>query len=172
MLLVQAQTIPFVFQLLIIIAKNTVLANNLLSFSADKEDDAAVKLSWSTTGLQRRGRLSDTGKDLIMLNCSSIDSVAGINGTDLYSYDYKIANNASGKIYFRLKIINPSGEIKYSEIKSIDVTNTDDSVKAFIYPNPAVDYINVQLPKNDWDVKIYTALGILCYSNIILAILL
>ncbi len=152
--------------------ENTVLANNLVSFSADKESSAAVKLSWSTTGLQQGvGYQIQAGSNNTEL--FSIDSVAGINGTDQYSYDYKIANNASGKIYFRLKIINPSGEIKYSEIKSIDLTNNDDSVKAFIYPNPAINYINIQLPKNDWDVKIYTTLGILAqqyhFSNTSLA---
>ena len=152
--------------------EETVLANNLVSFSADKENNAVVKLSWSTTGLQQGvGYQIQAGSNNTEL--FSIDSVAGINGTDLYSYDYKIANNASGKIYFRLKIVNPSGEIKYSEIKTIDVINIGDSVKAFIYPNPAVNYINVQLPKNDWDVKIYSALGILVqqyhFSNISLA---
>jgi len=143
---------------------NTILPNDIVSFFADKENNETINLSWSTTGSQQ-GVNYEIQKGFNSTQLSSIDSVAGINNSNQYSYNYKIDENPTGKIYFRLKFTNASGEIKYSEIKAVDISDIEGSIKAFVYPNPVDDYINVHLSKNDWDIKVFSDLGTLVQQN-------
>jgi len=110
---------------------NTILANDLLSFSAKKENTETIKLSWSTNNF-----FSDRNYEIqASIDSSQFSSVASIPEDitkKTYQYDYKIAPGKKGKIFFRLKIITTSGSTKYSEIKMIDIDEETLSKELFV----------------------------------------
>ncbi|HLK30402.1 MAG TPA: T9SS type A sorting domain-containing protein [Puia sp.] len=137
---------------------NSILPDNNLSFSANRENKEKIQLNWSTKDSQN-AVVYEIQKGITNTHFSSIGSVLGDNNTDKYLYHYLIGPNDNGKLYFRLKIIYPSGAVKYSEVKMVDISDDADLRNAFVYPNPSHDYINVSLAKDNWDITIYSALG-------------
>ena len=73
------------------------------------------------------------------------------NGTQDYSFNDNIANERGNNIFYRLKKINKDGTSSYSEVYSIHVPfNNIFSV----YPNPAKNYVTVQLMQNNVSAQI------------------
>src|SRR5579862_9897937 len=85
-----------------------------------------------------------------------VDSVIS-DGSNNYLYSYKIGATEQGKLYFRIKIIEPAGAVKYSEIKEVNLDNDNMISNAFIYPNPSQNFININLEKSDWEIGIFSA---------------
>lgn len=82
------------------------------------------------------------------------------NGSDYASIAVVAAGNASaykhidlqpiaGINYYRIKIIYNSGVIKYSEVR---VLNFNGKADITVFPNPATDLVNIQLP-DSWQGK-------------------
>ena len=85
------------------------------------------------------------------------------DGSGTYVYGYPITEGTKGILYFRLKEIGSDGNIKYSEIRSIDIEN---GTGVYVYPNPAADFINVVLgTTSNWDVAIFASDGRLIQNN-------
>ncbi len=89
------------------------------------------------------------------------------------NYSYLVIDNMlpdkSGKIYYRLKIIDKSGNIKYTEIVYVNLKNTG---KLLITPNPFKEFINLQFSaskKETINVGIYNAVGQMVYCKKLLA---
>ncbi len=136
---------------------NAILANNIISFSAEKENTDLVKLLWSTNQAESGNEyeIQVGGNGTQFFTIASLPSELNDNS---YTYYYKISNNERGKLYFRLKVISQSGSITYSEIKTVDLNNTNNA-QAFVYPNPSKDYINLAIENGAWDVTIFSAIG-------------
>lgn len=61
---------------------------------------------------------------------------------------YSVTHNAGqGKAYYRLKLVDIDGKIEYSRIIALDVNCSKGSV--LVYPNPARDFINVNVTGAD-----------------------
>ena len=145
---------------------SSILANDLTSFTANKQNDGKVKLNWSSTGSQV-GRIYEVQACTDSSHFASIGSVAGENNQSDYQYYYNIPTGASGKIYFRLKAIDVSGKFQYSDIRWVDLSPANNT-SAYIFPNPSDSYINLVLndPSNaDWETNIYAADGALIQKN-------
>lgn len=76
------------------------------------------------------------------------EEIGWVNGngttTDQKSYLFEDTNALEGNNYYRLKQIDYDGNFEYSEIISvISVVETND-IQITIYPNPSVDYVQIQ----------------------------
>jgi type IX secretion system substrate protein len=146
---------------------NAILANDLILFSAIKENSKTIKLLWSMANPQP-GRNYEIQQGDDSSHFADIALIAD-TGNISYEYDYSVSGHEKGDIYFRLKIISSSGQVKYSEIKMISFTDAGDSKGMFIYPNPCDAYINIVFDKpdnnKDWDIFIYSSNGCLIQKN-------
>jgi len=68
--------------------------------------------------------------------------LAPVNSTENVAYNYWDKKPLSGKNYYRLKMVNLDGKSEYSEIRMVNFSS-DNAVS--LYPNPAKDYITVDL---------------------------
>ncbi|KAA5532104.1 T9SS type A sorting domain-containing protein [Taibaiella lutea] len=68
--------------------------------------------------------------------------VAPANSNENVAYNYWDKKPLAGKNYYRLKMVNLDGKSEYSEIRMVNFSN-DNSIT--LYPNPAKDYITVDL---------------------------
>ncbi|MBS1667799.1 MAG: T9SS type A sorting domain-containing protein [Bacteroidetes bacterium] len=145
---------------------SSILANDLISFTANKQNDGKVRLNWSSVGSQT-GRIYEVQACTDSSHFVSVGSVAGENNQSDYQYYYNIPTGASGKIYFRLKAIDVSGKFQYSDIRWVDIF-TANNTAAYVFPNPSDSYINLVLndPSNtDWETSIYASDGALIQKN-------
>jgi hypothetical protein len=142
-----------------------ILSADITDFSVLKESESMAKLIWNTQnelpGRMYQVQVSSTGKDF-----DSVAMVAAVvdDGNGSYAYQYPIPSGTKGELYFRLKEINADGYTKYSEVRSIDLQNT---IEAYIYPNPANDFINIVLGNTsaNWDIYVFAADGRLVLKN-------
>jgi hypothetical protein len=143
------------------------LATDLLSFTAVKQNDQTVQLGWSTTN-EQTGRtyevqVSTDGTDYSVF--TSVASNPAFNDAS-YSYSYPIPPNATGRLYFRLAIVDNNGFTTYS---TVSIVNLGDAGPAgfSIYPNPPQDFINLILPGDNrsWQIDLVSADGSLIQRN-------
>ncbi len=116
-----------------------VLPLHLIGFSGVKQA-GCTQLQWQTadesnTKLFEIERSSD-GKNFT--------KVATLNSAGTGNSSYSIHDDVvySDKIFYRLKIIDRDGRFSYSQIIWLN-SNTDG--KIIIYPNPAMDLININI---------------------------
>ena len=85
-----------------------------------------------------------------------------------YEYRYQPTAGYSGKVFFRLKQIDPNGKIYYSNVKVVDLSDiSDDAVS--IYPNPIVKNMTVgfKAPQTGTlKVEVVNAIGQAVYSKV------
>lgn len=125
----------------IVVANNTGLPVDLLTFGAHKNDDQTVKLNWSTVQELNNDRFeierSTDGKSF-----TKIGDVKG-NGTthQLRQYTFTDAHPAPIN-YYRLKQVDLDGTSDYSEI--VQVSLAINKAQLEIYPVPALDDIHIR----------------------------
>ncbi len=76
-------------------------------------------------------------------------TIAAYNSTTLLSYTYIMANNDAGIVYYRLKETDVDGTVQYSKIITIS-EKIKNAVN--IYPNPAVESVNIQGRFISWEI--------------------
>ena len=146
----------------------TVLASNLLSFTASRINSGTVDLKWQTTN-EQPGRkyyieVSSGGQDFNTVG--STPSTASSGFAD-YTYAYSIASSATGTLYFRLRQVDQDGTMTWSDIRTINLDGNGSGPAFSIYPNPPSDFINLTIPgdNQDWQVDILAADGSLVQRN-------
>jgi len=155
-----------VFNLVYKFCNPVVLASNILTFTADKENSQTVGLDWMVTN-EQPGRkyyieVSSGSQDFAITG--SVPSNASSSEAS-YSYKYAIPPTATGKLYFRLRQVEPDGTATWSNVCTV---NLDGNNTVFsIYPNPPSDFINLTIPgdSQDWQVDIVAADGSLVQRN-------
>ncbi|GGB14326.1 T9SS type A sorting domain-containing protein [Puia dinghuensis] len=149
-----------------------VLATDLLSFTAVKQDNGTVLLGWSTAN-EHAGRRYDIEVSTDGTSFSGYTAVASdpVNTSESYSYAYPIEPAARGKLYFRLRIIDQLGPDHYSIVRIIDLDKASPAGNRFyIYPNPPTDHIELNIPGNNpqpWQVDILAADGSLVQRTMV-----
>ncbi len=118
--------------------KNAALPLTLISFSGNY-DNNKVTLKWKTTNeLQVSSykiERSNNGTDF-----STIGSVAAKNSTTATEYNFIDDVTINNKVFYRLKMIDNDGAVKYSNI----ITFSNQSNNHFsVYPNPAKDVFTI-----------------------------
>ncbi len=107
-------------------------------FTATKQGNTAV-LNWKVTA--ERDVLSYTLERSI--NGISYTSIASYSSDGRPEYNKVDAQPATGLNYYRVKIVNLNGKEEYSEIR---IVRFDSKGVITIFPNPATDVVNIQLP--------------------------
>ena len=74
------------------------------------------------------------------INFKIVSKVNSKGGNSIYSVTHSAGQ---GKAYYRLKMVDVNGKIEYSSIISLDANCNKSSV--LVYPNPAQDFINVNI---------------------------
>ena len=112
------------------------LSVNLLTFEARAIDNKTVKLNWTTID-EPGAPGSNVERSIDGINWVSIGFMNAIEsaGNEQHNYTFKDIQAVKGRSFYRLKIIDADGSIKYSEVKTIDIY--DIAEKVSIMPNPA-----------------------------------
>lgn len=124
-------------------SKFNALPAKLLYFTAIA-DGNKVRLNWEAANEQETIKY-EIEKSLTATNFSFL---ASVNSRQLSQSAYTNfdMNPAMGWNYYRLKIIDKSGSFFYSPVRPVKFTKGLEEVKVF--PNPATDVVNVQLPSS------------------------
>jgi hypothetical protein len=119
---------------------------HLLSFTALPQG-SQVALTWKVTEQSNINSYivehSTNGNSF-----AAIQNVMANTNTDA-TYNAIHTNPANGINYYRIRLTNADGSIKYSEIRTV-IFNGKGTLS--IFPNPASDKVNIQLPES-WQGK-------------------
>jgi hypothetical protein len=58
-------------------------------------------------------------------------------------------------LYYRLKLVDRDGQVRYSEVRRVKWTSSQQQIRLRAYPNPASDLINIEVPAQ-WQSKTIT----------------
>lgn len=131
-----------VYEWMLQFAKKSVLPVNDLQFKITEEKNG-VAINWSTTSeVNNYGFTVERSSD-----GNRFDSVSFIpsSGSSAHQYQYVDKYPASGEYYYRLKIIATTGQVNYSEIRSIRLSGTGTIT---LYPNPVNNVLHIQSGNN------------------------
>ncbi len=110
----------------------------LAGFTA-RQHNCVISLNWSSSveiNLKRfEVEYSTNGRSFV-----SVGSIAGRGENSNYTYSHQ---PAAGRAYYRLKMVDNTGESKYSTIIALNATCNGRNV--LVYPNPANSILNINL---------------------------
>jgi len=128
------------------VLKNTIegtLPIKLLNFNAQIVNNATM-LQWKTSS-EKGIAYFDIGYSTNAINFKTVGTQKGMdNGLATNEYNFLHHAPVAGTNYYRLKIVGSDGNISYSSI--IKVMFGENMQILNVYPNPAHDYVVVQLP--------------------------
>ncbi len=138
----------------------------LTTFTANAVDNKAVDLFWNTQAELNCNYFS-VERSANGIEFTEIGKVTG-HGTSQISHDYSFVDNSPlcGTAYYRLMQVDENGDIHYTPIVSA-IINCSTSFS--IYPNPTMDYVNINLNSlnsNSVTVKIIGLDGKIYLQNI------
>ncbi len=122
-------------------SKNNLLPIKIVSFTA-AADGHKVRLNWDIRNDQDIN-VYEIEKSLTSGNFTYLGSVTSLQKTQ-WVYTGFDNNPAVGWNYYRLKIIDKNGRFTYSDIRKVKFADGLQQVK--IFPVPATEVLNVQLP--------------------------
>jgi hypothetical protein len=145
-----------------------LLAINLVSFTAVRESPQTIHLAW-TSANEEANRTYNVQVSADGTNFSDVGSVQSdpVNTDASYGYNYPVSPTATGRIFFRLRMVDNNGAVTFSSICLVNLNGTA-STAFSIYPNPATDFINLVLPggNQSWNVDVIAADGNLVQRNV------
>lgn len=109
-----------------------------------------------------------TGRENNIIKFQLQHSVDGKTFTTIYTfepkgdssdYDYKHLTAVQGINYYRIVMLEPSGEYTVSKVVSTKVNCSDADPVIVLYPNPTVDYINIAGLVGSSKISILNSLG-------------
>lgn len=136
----------------------------LMGFSGSVSDNNVV-LSWTME--------NETNSKCFVIersgNGNSFDSigvVAGLNNTHETDYSYTDLHSLSGSSYYRIRLVNRDGGVKYSKVVTLIDGNV--STKMQVFPNPAGAVVNYTLNSTVADqvtVEVFNMAGVLVMTR-------
>ncbi len=131
-----------------------VLPITYQNFNAVSNNNA-INLSWQSDADAKNGHFEiEKG-----FTPNSLSTVALIMGADAqvgalgqYNYTDKAADNAShNTIYYRLKIVDPSGNVSYSQTVSVRLNNNTiiSNTVVKVFPNPYMEKVNISFDSKE-----------------------
>ena len=127
----------------------------LQSFSASKYNNAASLLNWVSSSEVNASHIEVERSDDAILwdKIGTVEAKGNYNTTSYYKFideALPLSRGSNNEFYYRLKLVDNDGSTDYSEIRSVNFDHghiTDLS----IYPNPAVDRVNVEMSTTNYD---------------------
>ncbi|HEY8688053.1 MAG TPA: T9SS type A sorting domain-containing protein [Chitinophagaceae bacterium] len=117
---------------------------NLLSFTAALQNNT-TKLQWQTTGESTsffKIERSNDGRNFT--NIGELPSL--INSSAQKNYLFTDAQPLHGMNFYRLKMMDANGGFTYSKVVAVKMN--ENTVIMKIFPNPATDLIQIQIPSS------------------------
>jgi hypothetical protein len=146
---------------------SSTLPLNIYDFTAQKTASNQATLSWSgfddlAKDYHYEVELSHDGH-----NFSTVSTVVKNFSSQGYKYIYTTAISENPKYFFRIKQVYSNGYARFSEIKSVELQNSD-APKINIYPNPSngvvgIKFVNTSTGK--FLVQISNTQGQTVFSN-------
>lgn len=135
-------------------ALNVILPIDIKTFSATKDGDRNARLDWSTSleinsayfGIER----STDGNT--WEGISKVAAAGNSNTEQFYAYtdrDLPLNRNKDQIFYYRLQLVDLDGQYKYSDIRGVNFGKADSDKIISLYPNPAVQMVNLDLSGMD-----------------------
>lgn len=113
---------------------------SLTSFAAKASEEKAVNLTWTTTMETNSAyfevQKSATGKSWSTLGTVDAKGESRVN----QSYNYIDIAPLNGQNFYRLKMVDRSGEFAYSKLESVVLKGI---ISINVYPNPTIDKFQV-----------------------------
>ena len=118
-----------------------------------KLNDAKVVIDW-TTGEEINFSHFVIERSTNGLDYKEIAVVFGDNnaGNNAYAYTDAVNTNASGLIYYRLKMVDRDGTSKFSNVRIVKLNAKNAIVTVSTYPNPVTNELRITIPAN-WQNK-------------------
>ncbi len=135
----------------------SLLPVDLISFTAQKQDEIHSLLSWETAS-EINNDFFEVQRSADAKNFEKIGKVQG-SGTTEETQLYSFLDRATlaDKNYYRLKQVDYNGEYEYSNIEVVDFS--EDRGEITIFPNPTADYVNVTLDRQYEGIKVINNVG-------------
>jgi hypothetical protein len=121
---------------------NSALPLTLLSFTAQKEN-SSVKLNWQTSN-EINTKYFNVERSIDGIHFTGIGQVnVQTTSIPIKDYGFNDPDFPSGRLYYRLKMIDINGAFTYSPVVRI---NNTAGIVFNIYPNPANNITTIELP--------------------------
>jgi hypothetical protein len=140
----------------------TILPLNIRQFNLTKLTADKAELKWTGfddayANYHYEAEVSRNGHSF-----TSIGSLPkNISNSDPYRLVYKAESGQSGTYYFRIKQVYSNGYTRYSNIKQVDLENSD-FPKFTIYPNPSTGIVGIKFDNpysGHFNIQIYNTQG-------------
>jgi hypothetical protein len=128
-----------------------------VSFTAQKIDNLAVALDWVTSDENNNDHFV-LEKSADLNHFHSLTQVDAQNASGLQSYQFTDRTTMEQTNYYRLKQVDQDGSYSYSSIVEVNFGEGLDS-DVLLFPNPAQDMLNIQLPIGRFEMELYNATG-------------
>ncbi|MBP6432017.1 MAG: T9SS type A sorting domain-containing protein [Ferruginibacter sp.] len=122
----------------------SVLPIQILNFTGAQQNNT-VNLNWSIITPQEieRFEIERSVNNSTYSKVGQINSIVPLNTQKAFTYPDDITNVNSDIIYYRLKVIAKSGEVKYSNVLVVRKSATKSSIT--VMPNPAKDFVQIRM---------------------------
>ncbi len=121
-------------------APSCVLPLDLLSFKLTNKTQT-VLLDWQTANEQNVVHFV-IEHSIDAIHFDAIGNIAAKGSrTSINDYDFTDIHPAYAKNYYRLRIVDADGKIKYSKVLSVDLRKANSSIS--LYPNPVKELLNI-----------------------------
>jgi hypothetical protein len=162
---VTASSLPNGYYTIIYSSTPITLPVTLISFTGQKQATEAL-LQWtaaSKTGIDR----FDVTRSTDGIHFDSIGVVAAVaDNTYFGNYTFNDVQPAGGANYYRLRMVDRTGEVNYSGVVALQFPAVD-APSISTYPNPVQDVLNVHFGNRSAapvQVQVYTATGRCVYA--------
>jgi hypothetical protein len=145
----------------IVFKKEEIFPLTLNPFIAKKQNDA-VELSWSivTTGIAKEFEIEQSVDGITFHKIGFVKSQGNTRGTETYYFTDK--DPVQGINYYRIRQIHLNGRASLSEIRKVDNLLLNGSGQMTVFPNPAIDEVEIKLtdrPEDYLDLTIFDMHG-------------
>jgi hypothetical protein len=122
----------------------SVLPVQILRFTGTQQSNN-VLLSWSIITPQEidHFEIERSINNSTYSKVGQLNSIVQLNINQAFSYPDDVTNVNSDIIYYRLKVIAKSGEVKYSNVLVVRKSSTKTTIA--VMPNPAKDFVQIRL---------------------------
>ena len=144
-----------------VLVDNFVLPVNLLSFNAKPVGSTTARLTWATTAEENlSGYQVERSPDGISWSAIGFVNAKGNGRSEDNNYLFNDLQALKGKSFYRLKMIDKNDLFRYSEWRSITISDQNDRVS--LMPNPARSAATIYMnsdQKSEAQVFVYDVLG-------------
>ncbi len=127
-----------------VVIDNTILPITLISFDAKAINNLKVKLTWvASEDIDFPGYEIERSVD--GENWQNIVFIPASETGGAPHYEWNDNHPHKGNSYYRLKIIGTKGTHKYSDIRTVQITDPSISVGLGLFPNPAITKATVTI---------------------------